>query len=296
MPRVTESCAGNPADIPDETEITQSFEPAPPPGPPPPPPPGLFADVGPWLATLGILVVAALLVWLFVFRGHGHPHTVPAVVGMQQQQAVARLNRAGYDVTVVIGAASKPRGIVVTQIPGAGSRLPRGGRVTLHVSNGQPVQVTTTSGTTTTAPTTTAGTTTTAATTAAVPNVVGQDMAAGAGQVEAAGFVAETDPATASQTAGQIVAETPAAGTQAAAGSTVALQVAVGSSRPAVQVPNVLGQKAAAARAALLQAKLTVRTQYKKVAKKDVGVVVAQAPGGGGSAPAYSQVTLTVGQ
>jgi serine/threonine-protein kinase len=239
-----------------------------------------------------VLVVAGLLVWLFVFRTHGHAHTVPAVVGMQQQAAVERLNRAGYDVTVVLGAASKPRGVVVSQIPGAGSRLPSGGRVTVHVSNGKQVVVTTTRQTTTTAP----ATTTSSGATAAVPNVVGQDMAAGAGQVEAAGFVAETDPASASQTAGQIIAESPAAGTQAAAGSTVMLQVAVGSNRPAVSVPNVLGQKAAAARATLLQAKLTVRTQYKKAPKKYVGVVVAQSPGGGGSAPAYTQVTLTVGQ
>jgi beta-lactam-binding protein with PASTA domain len=63
-----------------------------------------------------------------------------------------------------------------------------------------------------------------------------------------------------------------------------------------VQVPNVLGQKAAAARAALLQAKLTVRTQYKKAPKRYVGVVVGETPGGGGSAPAYTQITLTVGQ
>jgi beta-lactam-binding protein with PASTA domain len=60
-----------------------------------------------------------------------------------------------------------------------------------------------------------------------------------------------------------------------------------------VQVPNVVGQKAGSARAALLQAKLTTRTEYRKGA---AGVVLAQTPAAGGSVPAYTQVTITVGQ
>jgi beta-lactam-binding protein with PASTA domain len=60
-------------------------------------------------------------------------------------------------------------------------------------------------------------------------------------------------------------------------------------------VPNVLGQKAAAARAKLLAAGFTVKTEYKKAAKKDAGVVIAQLPAGGGSQPKYTQVVVTVG-
>jgi beta-lactam-binding protein with PASTA domain len=60
-----------------------------------------------------------------------------------------------------------------------------------------------------------------------------------------------------------------------------------------VQVPNVVGQKASAARAALLAAKLTARTVYKKGPAKQIGVVLAETPTG--SLPAYAQVTLTVG-
>jgi serine/threonine-protein kinase len=130
-----------------------------------------------------------------------------------------------------------------------------------------------------------------------VPDVVGQDMASGAGQIEAAGFVAETAPVTsASAPDGQIVQEAPAAGSQAPAGSIVQLQVAAGSSQSQVQVPNVVGQKAGSARAALLQAKLTARTEYRKGPKTSAGVVLAQTPAAGSSAAAYTQVTLTVGQ
>jgi serine/threonine-protein kinase len=170
--------------------------------------------------------------------------------------------------------------------------------VTLHISNGRRLGVTTAPSKTTTVTTTSATTTSAPPTaTASVPDVVGQDMASGAGQIEAAGFVAETSPVTsASAPDGQIVQEAPAAGTQAPAGSIVQLQVAAGSSQSQVQVPNVVGQKAGSARAALLQAKLTVRTEYRKGASKDAGVVLAQSPAAGTGLAAYTQVTITVGQ
>jgi beta-lactam-binding protein with PASTA domain len=57
----------------------------------------------------------------------------------------------------------------------------------------------------------------------------------------------------------------------------------------------VLGQKAAAARQALLQAGFTVKTETKKSPAKYLGVVVAQRPAGGQSQPQYGQVVITVG-
>lgn len=297
MPRFAVSCTGQNGAIAEETEITQSFRPVaePPAGPPPPPPRRLpFTDAGPWLGALAALVVIGFLVWFFGFRGHGGSgHVVPAVVGLRESAAIARLNRDGYDVKSIHEPLKRPRGIVGSQTPGAGSRLPSSGTVTIHVSSGlAPVQQTTTAATTTTATTaTTAAATTAAAPTASVPDVTGQDMASGAGQVEAAGFVAETDPVQASGTPGSVVQESPPGGTQAKAGETVTLGVAVGSSRPATTIPDVTGQTAASARAALLQAKLTVRTTYRK---GKAGVVLAESPTG--SAPAYTQVTIAVGR
>jgi serine/threonine-protein kinase len=309
-----------------DDEITQSHEPlpddtrghpavAPPPvapasGPPVPPPadpavpPRLARDVWPWLALLGIVAVAALLVWLFVLnRDSSKGKVVPAVVGMQQQQAIAKLTGEGFDVRAIVGPAAKPAGVVVAQKPGGGSRLDKGQTVVIDVSNGHAVSpgATTTASATTTAGTTTAGTTTAGTTTAAppataVPNAVGQDAASGAGQVEAAGFVAETDPVSASGTPGSIVQEDPAAGTQADAGSVVRLSVAVGSTRPAQHVPDVAGQKAGTARAALLAAKLTVKTEYKKGPAAKAGSVLSQSPAAGTSVPAYTQVVVVVGE
>jgi beta-lactam-binding protein with PASTA domain len=225
---------------------------------------------------------------------------VPAVVGLPQQRAVAELTGRGFNVKAIVGPSKRPRGIVASQIPGGGTRLATGQTVTLHVSNGRPVAAvptttTATTTTTTTATTATGQTSTAPGASAPVPDVVGQDDASGAGQVEAAGFVAETDPVSGSGAPGSIMAENPAVGADAQVGSVVRLDVATGSSRPAVQVPNVVGQKASSARAALLAAKLTVRTDFKKGPAKSVGVVLSQSPAAGGSAPAYTQVTIVVG-
>jgi eukaryotic-like serine/threonine-protein kinase len=304
-----------------DDEITQSHEPlpddtrghppvAPPPvapasgrpGPPPADPgvpPRLARDVWPWLALLGILAVAALLVWLFVLnRDSSKGKVVPAVVGMQQQQAIAKLTGEGFDVRAIVGPAAKPAGVVVAQKPGGGSRLDKGQTVVIDVSNGHAVSTgaTTTRSATTTAGTTTVSTTTAPSATAAVPNAVGQDAASGAGQVEAAGFVAETGPVSASGTPGSIVQEDPAAGTEAGAGSVVRLSVAVGSNRPAQHVPDVTGRKAGAARAALLDATLTVKTEYEKGPAAKAGSVLRQSPAAGTSVPAYTQIAIVVGE
>ena len=230
-----------------------------------------------------MLAVAGLLVWLFVFRGdngHKQTKTVPRVVGLQERPAIKTLTNAGYNVKSIHEPLRRPRGIV-------GSQAANGNTVVIHVSNGKPVPTTVT----TTAQTTTKQTTTVAAPTSAVPDVTGQTAASGAGQVEAAGFVAETDPIEGGGPPGSITQQSPPGGTQAKAGEMVTLGVATGSNRPAVQIPDVVGRAAADARAALLQAKLTVRTTYKQ---GKTGVVLGESPTG--SAPAWTQVTISVGR
>ncbi len=269
MPEVGESCVpllGTPSPSPPE----------------PTPPRFLGDDVWPWLAALGIVVVAGPLVWIFVLRDNGNKgKVVPAVVGMQQQQAIAKLTSEGFNVNAIVAPADRPRGIVVAQSPGGGSRVGKNQKVTLHISNGRSI-------TPTTATTTT--TTTTQAQQVDVPDVSGQDMKSATGQIEAAGFVAETDPVTDSGTEGSVIQQDPASGTQAPVGSIARLSVAVGSNRPPTNVPNVVGQKASAARATLGAAKLTVKTVYKK---GKIGIVLAETPTG--SVPGYTQITITVG-
>jgi beta-lactam-binding protein with PASTA domain len=60
-------------------------------------------------------------------------------------------------------------------------------------------------------------------------------------------------------------------------------------------VPDVTRQKAGAARAALLAAKLTVKTEYRKGPAAKAGSVLSQSPAASTSVPAYTQVTIVVG-
>ena len=285
----------------DDRDDTQSFqvieeEQAPPPPPAGPPPGAWLDDVWPWLAVLAGLAVAALLVWLFVFRDRGHTkHVVPSVVGMRQQAAIAKLTGDGYAVKAFLVPATRPRGIVTAQAPGGGSQLPKDSTVTVRISSGRrPPTVTTTAATTATtvqATTTAATTTTGAATSAQVPDVTGEDLVTATGDVEAAGLVPDTQPVDRGGPAGTVAQQTPAGGEQANAGVTVTLDVVFPANRPTVQIPSVVGKSAVEARAALAQAKLTFKTGYKKGTP---GVVLAQSATG--SAPAYTQIALTVGR
>ncbi|MES1246646.1 MAG: PASTA domain-containing protein [Actinomycetota bacterium] len=268
---------------------THAYEPVDPGAPPPagPPPNAWVQDVWPWLALFGVLVAGGLLVWLFVLRDRHHARqVVPAVVGLQQQAAISRLQADGYSVKAIVGPARRPRGVVATQSPGGGSQLPKGTTVTLHISSG----VTTPAATTTTTTTNTSTTTTTAAApTAQVPDVSNADLATAEGQIEAAGFVTEADPVDGSGPAGSVQQQLPAAGGSAPAGSVVTIDVVRGGG--SVRVPDVVGRSAADARAALAQAKLTFKTVYKP---GKAGFVLAESPAG--SQPAYTQVVLTVGR
>ncbi len=279
---------------PDRTVVMRDE--AAPAGPPPGPPRGWLAweNPWPWLAALGLLVVAGLLVWLLVFNKSNRA-TVPAVVGSKDTVAVKQLNDAGFNVKEIRGPSAKPLAIVVSQEPGGGTQLKKNETVVIHVSNGQkPVSTTTTTTPTTTTATTTAATTSASPPTVAMPDVVGKQQADGAGAVEAAGLVADTFAAKSSQPAGTITAETPSAGTQVKAGESVKLTVSSGSTTPGSQsVPNVVGKKASDARTALWTAGFTVKTTYKS---GQAGEVVSQQPAGGASAPGYSQVTLVVGR
>jgi beta-lactam-binding protein with PASTA domain len=260
---------------------TQTYE-AVDPGPPAPagPPPGAWVeDVWPWLALLGVLALAAVLVWLFAFHDRHHAHrAAPNVVGLQQQVAIRRLQARGYSVEAVVGASKEPRGIVVSQSLS-------GSTMTLHVSNGRkPAVLTTTVATTTT----TAAATTAPAPTSQVPAVTNEDLVTAEGQVEAAGFVTEADPVGGGPV-GTVTQQSPAAGSGAPAGSVVTIDVARGGG--SAQVPDVVGRSASDARAALAQAKLTFKTVYKQ---GKAGIVLAETPTG--TQPAYTQVVLTVGR
>jgi beta-lactam-binding protein with PASTA domain len=119
------------------------------------------------------------------------PVRVPRVVALAQTPALRRLNVLGLRPTVVYTRSSQPANRVVAQSPAAGKTLRPGARVTVNVSTGPNPQPNT-----------------------PVPNVVGQDQAAAAESLRAAGFkVAVLNRPTADQAKdGLVVEQQPKAG------------------------------------------------------------------------------------
>lgn len=269
----------------EDTAEHYAVEEAPPPvapPPPAPPPPRLVENPWPWLVLVGV-VAAGIVVWLLLIRGSDKA-TVPRVVGLPERAAVERLNDKGFHNTFVVRTPSKaPRGQVFAQKPGAGTQLDKDQTVTIRVSSGAPVV----SGGAKPKPKPKKPKP--AATEVVMPDVVGRPLPDAGGELEAAGLVADSEPTTSQEPPGTVVAQEPGAGTKLSAGEIVLLQVAQGGGT--ASIPNVVGQTAADARAKLWAAKLTVRTLYRS---GQPGVVLAQQPTG--TAPAYSQVTISVGR
>jgi eukaryotic-like serine/threonine-protein kinase len=148
----------------------------------------------------GTVVVEGTRVRINVSKGP-RPVTVPSVVNLPYEQAVAELRSAGFDVTRVGVASNLPEGTVTDQDPSGGTESSRGTTVTLSVSQGP--------------------------STAAVPDVTTQDVTVAQTTLEAAGFrtrvqLEDTDDPTLD---GIVTAQDPAGGTQAEPNSIVTLFV-----------------------------------------------------------------------
>lgn len=122
--------------------------------------------------------------------------SVPSVTGLREAQARAALTRAGLRANTARVPAPDPAGTVVDQNPLAGARAPRGSSVRINVAiGGTPTTTTTPPPPPPPPPTTPAQ--------ATVPNVIGQDEAAAADRIRAAGFRVETRAETVSDPAQQ---------------------------------------------------------------------------------------------
>ena len=130
---------------------------------------------------------------------------VPDVSGQQEQQAVQQLQNAGLTTQVRRVPSSRPKGIVLSQSPGAGVVAASGTSVTLTVSNGvKPV---------------------------VVPSVVGQAQSAAVDAITGLGLKTALNNVPSSRRAQTVVAQQPAAGKEVAKGSTVTLNVSTGAGR-----------------------------------------------------------------
>ncbi|MBN1289756.1 MAG: PBP1A family penicillin-binding protein [Actinobacteria bacterium] len=124
--------------------------------------------------------------------------SVPNVVGMSSSGASSTLSSAGYSVTTVSQASSRPAGTVVSQVPAPGTALSRGGTVTIMVSTGEVKNT--------------------------VPSVVGLSESAAIAKLSGAGFVASVNYVNGSPP-GIVSGQRPSSGTQLSPGSSVSITV-----------------------------------------------------------------------
>src|SRR5918999_17132 len=140
--------------------------------------------------------------------------SVPSVTGLTEVEARAALRRAGLRANVARVPSPDPAGTVVDQNPPARARAPRGSAVRVNVAiGGTP--------TTPTPPPPPPPATTPAQ--ATVPNVIGQEEAAAAAAVRAAGFRVETraEPVTDPTQDGIVQRQNPPPNRRVRAGSLV---------------------------------------------------------------------------
>jgi beta-lactam-binding protein with PASTA domain len=225
-------------------------------------------QVWPWLLLLLLLVIGGLLAAYFLTRDNDHKKgsasavTVPAVVGLKQNNAVHRLGNQGLVPQLASRPSKFPAGTVFAQNPGAGTSVSRGSLVKLSVS---------------------------AAAQIPVPNLVGTKTSVAVSQLKAAGLQAQVTTVPAKAAPGVVVKESPVVGTNVAKGSTVSLQASKGQST----VPDVRGQPAADAKAALQSAGL-VPAEFHVSSTEPKGTVTAQKPLPDKKVPSGSKVRINV--
>jgi serine/threonine-protein kinase len=135
--------------------------------------------------------------------------TVPSVIGLEKEAAIAALHSAGFNVAVEYARSDQPEGTVIDQEPRGGTRLIQTGTVTITVARGEPEPET-----------------------VEVPNVIGMSRGAASATLRNAGFGVsiveerECDPAdpACDYRPGLVWRQTPSGG-QAEAGSFVTIVV-----------------------------------------------------------------------
>jgi serine/threonine-protein kinase len=195
---------------------------------------------------------------------------VPQVVGLTVSSARGRLSKAGLQASErEENSDTVAQGRVISVSPSEGQKVDKGSSVTLVVSSGKP-QV-------------------------EVPDVVGKSFDEAQSTLQAAGFKVTRVDKESDKDPGTVLSQDPRSGGRIDAGSTIALTVAKAPSQ--VAVPDVTGEDAPTAIAALSGQGFVIDQQSKDVPTPDGdGVVLEQSPTGGRKAKKGSKVTIVVGK
>ncbi|HMK12039.1 MAG TPA: Stk1 family PASTA domain-containing Ser/Thr kinase [Acidimicrobiales bacterium] len=199
------------------------------------------------------------------------PVKLPNVVGLQQADAVAKLEGINMQTNIVtVTAEDQAEGTVLAQNPPPGEAVPTQTVVTLQVA-GPPDQI-------------------------AIPDVTGQDQLSAAATLGRNFQVETKQEASDSVAVGRVIATDPPAGTQVARDSTVTMIISAGT--PVTTVPNLIGLTQSAALDQLTNAGLQMDTQFVNLPPGDprIGLIVDQNPAPGVKADAGLIVNVVVGR
>ncbi len=221
---------------------------------------------------VGGVILAAVIAAAVLLLSGGSAATVPSptLVGRYDSVAGSTATNAGVLMKVVERRrADDPAGLVISQSPGPGAFVSKGGEIDVVVSRGPPP--------------------------VPVPNVAGQSATDAQTILTQAGFVVTLDHRY-DQTVpkGTVISTTPAGTTRATPGSAVKLLVSDG---PApVAVPDVSGDTFATAQQTLQAKAFTAVAQNVYSNTVPVGQAVGTSPATGVLAPYGSQITVQISQ
>ncbi len=203
----------------------------------------------------------------------GGPGSAPLqdVAGLSAAEASARLKKDGFKPAIKTEpSATVPARRVIGTEPSAHTDVQEGSPVTVLVSSGPaPVRV---------------------------PDVTGQSLSAAEATLTNAelGVGNVTQQVSSSTAVGTVLAQSPSTGSSLHAGEKVNLTVAQAPKENAV--PNVVGQPATKAAAALAQAGFKPKSESRSTTESsESGMVLEQNPAGGAKARKGATVTITVG-
>ena len=194
---------------------------------------------------------------------------VPNVRGRTRDDAIASIVGAGLKAQVREVFNKADPGTVVAQAPAGGEMVDQGSTVQINVSKGlEPLDV---------------------------PNVIGQQYDAAAGQLQGRGFAVARRDVDSSQPKDTVIDQQPRGGSELARGGTVTLFVSKGPTE--ATIPDVSSQDEAAATEALEQSGFVVDVVDQDTFDPNQdGIVLSQDPPGGTKARPGSTVTIVVGR
>ncbi len=209
-------------------------------------------------------------VTLTVSSGPGSAKVPGGLAGLSQEEAVAKVEGAGFDPKLSkANSYTIESGLVISSEPSGGTTATRGTVVLLTVSKGQKL--------------------------AKVPVLVGTQRSVAVQQIRGRGLTPGVEEEESAKPAGEVIRQAPSAGSELPRGSSVSIVVSKGERK--AKVPNVIGSERAEAVEALRAAGLapTVQEQTTEVPQQ-VGRVTDQFPPPGSEVKPGAEVTIVVGK